>query len=514
MSLNSEIDTLARTTSPYKLIGVIEALWGNNGKRGTFAIVGENDILTAGHLIYDPALGGRATSIKLYLAADFNGSADRFDAQGTAISFTSFNIAYQSEIYSDQDDEQFSYFESSHDLAIIGIDQPIGTLLGTLSVNPLLEQVDASIVTQVGYPSTGSGMMELVVNPQYQSGIWVTSQEDLKPGDSGGPLLVENTILGVASATSSSESIWASINSNFPFILEAIIGNNNLLPTSSPIQFDYSIAANSKSQSLNGFSVNETIRGGFGNDSIYGNSGNDVLYGDEGNDRLEGGDDNDILYGGAGNDILSGGNGSDVMDGGIGADNMTGGSGADIYMIDHTKDRVVEISSSVDVDIIRSYVSFKLPNFVENISLEGTQNINATGNSLNNHLVGNSGKNKISGASGNDKIDGGGGNDTLTGGSGNDIFVLHHENTVTIQDFTSAKDKIQLSANDFTGLDDFHSGQFLLGTQATAPEHHLIYDRKSAVLYYDPDGDGGISPIKVAIIGNKSLVTANDIIVN
>ncbi len=514
MSLSSEIDDLARTSLPYRLIGVIEALWGNTGKRGTFAIVGENDILTAGHLIYDPALGGKATSIKLYLSADFNGSANRFDSQGTAISFSRFDIAFQNEIYTDQNNDRLNYFESSHDVAIIGLDQPIANLFGALNLNPLLEDIDGAAVTQIGYPSSGSGMMELAVNPQYQSDLWITNQEDLKPGDSGGPLITQNTIIGVASAASSSESMWATINNNFSFILQAMVDNNTLLQAPNPLQFDYSAAANSKAQTLSGFGVNETIRGGLGNDSIYGHSGNDTLYGDEGNDQLEGGDDNDMLYGGVGNDVLLGGNGIDTLDGGTGSDVMAGGVGADIYVVDHTKDRVTELGNSSELDIIRSYVSFKLPNFVETLSLEGNQNINATGNGLNNILIGNSGKNKISGGSGNDTIDGGNGNDSLIGGSGNDIFVLHNESSVTIQDFTSSKDKIQLNTNEFNALSDFQSEQFILGTQASASEHRLVYDRKTGFLYYDPDGDGEVSAIKVAVIGNKSLVAANDIIIN
>jgi Ca2+-binding RTX toxin-like protein len=51
------------------------------------------------------------------------------------------------------------------------------------------------------------------------------------------------------------------------------------------------------------------------------------------------------------------------------------------------------------------------------------EDINATGNSLNNLLVGNRGDNVLSGGAGNDTLDGQGGNDVLDGGTGNDTLT-------------------------------------------------------------------------------------------
>src|SRR5262249_900611 len=52
---------------------------------------------------------------------------------------------------------------------------------------------------------------------------------------------------------------------------------------------------------------------------------------------------------------------------------------------------------------------------IENITLTGAGNINATGNSLGNTIVGNSG---------NNSLNGGLGADDMTGGAGNDIYVI------------------------------------------------------------------------------------------
>jgi hypothetical protein len=60
---------------------------------------------------------------------------------------------------------------------------------------------------------------------------------------------------------------------------------------------------------------------------------------------------------------------------------------------------------------------------VENLSLTGNDNINGTGNTLNNILTGNIGNNTLSGAAGNDILEGGTGNDSLNGGAGIDRLV-------------------------------------------------------------------------------------------
>ncbi len=52
--------------------------------------------------------------------------------------------------------------------------------------------------------------------------------------------------------------------------------------------------------------------------------------------------------------------------------------------------------------------------------LQGTANLHATGNTLNNWLQGNSGDNILDGGDGDDRLAGHDGNDTLIGGNGND----------------------------------------------------------------------------------------------
>ncbi|MDE0794327.1 MAG: hypothetical protein OSB76_01630 [Alphaproteobacteria bacterium] len=96
-------------------------------------------------------------------------------------------------------------------------------------------------------------------------------------------------------------------------------------------------------------------------------------------------------------------------------------------------------------DTVQSTVSFTLGNFVVDLELSLSSNIDGTGNSLDNTIIGNSGDNTITGGAGNDTINGGLGNDTFRSGAGRDIFVLSsgfgHD---TINDFTNGFDQIDI----------------------------------------------------------------------
>lgn len=80
--------------------------------------------------------------------------------------------------------------------------------------------------------------------------------------------------------------------------------------------------------------------------------------------------------------------------------------------------------SGVGIDLVKSSVSYVLNTDVENLTLIGKKNVNATGNDLGNTLNGNSGNNQLRGGDGNDVLSGGAGNDVLRGGAGQDTFVF------------------------------------------------------------------------------------------
>lgn len=230
---------------------------------------------------------------------------------------------------------------------------------------------------------------------------------------------------------------------------------------------------------LTGNAVDNLLVGAAGNDQLLGQEGSDTLEGGTGADTLSGGLGDDIYLvsdaldsvvetasqgmdevrwsatggtytlssnlenltlsgtaalGGTGNSLanrlvgnsaansLSGGDGLDTLDGGGGSDSLTGGSGSDTYFVDNLADKIFE-SFSGGADSVFSSVTWTLGSDVENLTLTGTQAINATGNALGNQLTGNNAANLLNGSTGNDTMTGGGGADTYTVDSAGDKVV-------------------------------------------------------------------------------------------
>ena len=248
---------------------------------------------------------------------------------------------------------------------------------------------------------------------------------------------------------------------------------------------------------LQGNADDDTLYGGAGLDTLDGGTGIDVLYGEAGNDKLLGGDGNDQLFGGADNDQLTGG---------AGADTLTGGLGDDTYFVDDYSDTLVELAGEGS-DIVRASVTWTLGDHFERLILDGSGNIDGTGNSAANQITGNAGANILDGGAGNDilsgglgadTIIGGLGNDTLKGDGGNDIFLIRQESirvglgvveTDTVSDYAIGQDIVDLSGIDaitggaddaFTKVDAF---------DGTAGRMTLTFSGGITTILLDVDGD-------------------------
>ncbi|MEO3385406.1 Ig-like domain-containing protein [Mesorhizobium sp. CAU 1741] len=98
------------------------------------------------------------------------------------------------------------------------------------------------------------------------------------------------------------------------------------------------------------------------------------------------------------------------------------------------------------IDTVVSPFSVILPDGIENVTLTGTGNISATGNTGDNRMTGNSGNNQFTGGGGNDIIDGGDGIDgiQLRGGSLADYDLAVEDGRVVFVDRSGADGTLQL----------------------------------------------------------------------
>lgn len=287
--------------------------------------------------------------------------------------------------------------------------------------------------------------------------------------DSLGDLIIENEGEGndtvyIASSISSDYTIQEGIEN------VVVLGSDN-----------FDVYGNSANNGVLGNNGNNLLSGDDGNDTLLGGGGNDTLIGGAGTDSLKGGTGNDlyiisasgdnadviteysgegtdtvesaitftlgsnlenltltysaningtgnslnnVLTGNGGNNTLTGGGGNDTLDGGAGTDTLIGGTGDDTYILAASGDTITENNNEGTDTVVAGY-SYTLGSNLENLSLSGSGNFTATGNTLNNVLTGNSGTNTLTGNAGNDTLKGGAGNDQLLGGVGNDTYVLN-----------------------------------------------------------------------------------------
>ena len=259
----------------------------------------------------------------------------------------------------------------------------------------------------------------------------------------------------------------------------------------------WTFTGNGSDNRITGGSGADNLNGGAGNDTLLGNGGNDTLAGGIGADSLDGGTGNDLMKGGTGNDTyvvnaagdkideegnadtadlvrasvsvnlatlagglienatltgsaalkatghagvnhLIGNDGANTLDGDDGADILEGGKGADVYMVDDVGDQVTEALSGAagGIDLVKSEVSFMLGANLEKLTLLGSADIDATGNTLNNALIGNAGANILNG---------GAGNDAMTGGKGDDTYIVDAAGDTVIEAAGGGTDTVESS---------------------------------------------------------------------
>jgi len=258
------------------------------------------------------------------------------------------------------------------------------------------------------------------------------SGADQMSGGAGNDAYVVDNISDVVTenASAGSDTVYASVDYRLTANVE------NLVLQGSAVQ-GY---GNSLSNAIYGTSADNLLDGDAGADAMYGGAGNDSYFLDnisdlilenanEGSDtvyasanyRLGANVEYLVLQGravqGYGNSLsnaIYGTSADNLLDGDAGADSMYGGAGNDSYFVDNTGDFVIEYLNEGN-DRVYASVNHMLAANVENLSLQGSTDLQGTGNALANNIFGNAGNNTLDGRAGADQ---------LTGNAGDDLFVF------------------------------------------------------------------------------------------
>lgn len=247
-----------------------------------------------------------------------------------------------------------------------------------------------------------------------------------------------------------SDSVLASVSFVLPEHVENLALTGNAAINGTGNAFDNLLVGNDAANVLDGVAGSDTMSGGAGDDIYYvdtlgdrvieaTNGGDDTvrttvsLIAPDNVERIEllGGDALDAT-GNALDNILIGNGGNNRLDGGTGGDAMVGGAGDDVYIADNAGDAVTEAMLE-GADTVFAKVSHALSANVENLTLTGAADIDATGNELANTLLGNGGRNIL---------DGGAGADAMAGGAGNDDYIVDNAGDTVIEAFNAGIDTL------------------------------------------------------------------------
>ncbi|MDP3480644.1 MAG: calcium-binding protein [Desulfoprunum sp.] len=276
---------------------------------------------------------------------------------------------------------------------------------------------------------------------------------DIYIADNDGDIVAENANEGIDSVQSSATYALSVNVENLTLMgTSAINGTGNSL--------DNVLTGNSGENILTGGAGNDILNGGSSADQMFGGTGDDIYVvdgtdviaenSDEGIDTVQSGIaytlganvENLTLTGtsainGTGNSL------DNILIGNSGANTLTGGAGNDTYRVDNLTDIVMEVIGE-GIDTVQSSITYSLGANVENLTLMGAyNNIDGTGNDLNNTLIGNTG---------NNRLDGGAGADTLTGGDGSDRYIVDNTGDIVIENVNGGLDSVQSSITYILGV--------------------------------------------------------------
>jgi serralysin len=347
--------------------------------------------------------------------------------------------------------------------AASGIDTVISSITYSLGNN--VENLTLTGIDNLN--ATGNALNNVLLGNSGNNFIDGGSGADYMAGGAGNDTYIVDNAGDVVSETSTLPGEIDNVLSSVSFVLGANIENITLTGTGNTFAL-----GNALNNVLIGNDGNNQLAGGAGLDTMIGGKGDDIYALDQAGElnlvqetANEGVDTLQIVYsampqtslidlnvsnlqnfenvtllgsgnftvlGNSLNNTLIGNADSNILNGGTGADTMIGGAGNDTYIVDNVGDVVSETSTLAnEIDTVQASISYVLGNNLENLTITGTDNLNATGNTLNNTLIGNSG---------NNILDGGAGADFMAGGTGNDTYIVDNAGDVVSETSTLASE--------------------------------------------------------------------------
>ncbi len=145
------------------------------------------------------------------------------------------------------------------------------------------------------------------------------------------------------------------------------------------------------------------------------------------------------------------------------ANQMTGTSGNDLFTVDSPGDTVLDLSNN-GIDTVETFLSYSLPQNIENLTLTGHLPSTLNGNDLTNILRGNSANNSLYAAKGNDSLYGGLGDDIyyIDSGYGQTVFESLNEGSDTVY-FQGASYTLPQNVENLVATGSFNYPMFLTG---------------------------------------------------
>jgi V8-like Glu-specific endopeptidase len=313
------------TIYPYSAVVRIAVDFNGDGifdTAGSGAMIGANDVLTAGHLLWNPEYGF-AKNIMVMPA-----EAGTYEPFGSAFGQT---WTVPPEYVSSGGSIDF-------DIGVINLSTNIGFSTGWFALQPVSAQtVTDSVVTLASYPSdltggeyqyTSSDKVDAVIG----NALLYNGALDMYFGSSGGPLWWQMNggfyIVGV-NTFQTVDGLYNGGTMLTNDFFNRVVAWSNDSPTNTII------AGTDGDDTLVGSSGPDIIRGLFGRDIISGGDGADIIYGNPGDDTIDntppGAAGNDTIYGGQGNDSIGapGAIGDDLIYGNLQDDTIQGGAGND-----------------------------------------------------------------------------------------------------------------------------------------------------------------------------------------